>query len=62
MSLFNCRHSWQSVRAVQLFVEHIVTKFSIVDKKFVELVRYAKRIALVREVIMKSLLMLITLI
>ena len=48
------------MRAVQLFIEHIVTKFSIDDKKFVEVVRYAKRIALVREVIMKSLLILIT--
>ena len=49
------------MRAVQLFVEHVVTKFAIDDKRFVEVVRYAKRIALVREVLMKSLLILITL-
>ena len=40
-----CRHSWQRVRAIQLFVEHIVGKL---DSMFVELVRYAKRIELVR--------------
>ena len=40
-----CRHSWQRVRAIQLYVEHVVGKL---DSMFVELVRYAKRIELVR--------------
>ena len=39
------RHSWQRVRAIQLFVEHVVGKL---DSMFVELVRYAKRVELVR--------------
>ena len=43
--LYLCRHSWQRVRAIQLFVEHVVGKL---DSMFVELVRYAKRIELVR--------------
>ena len=40
-----CRHSWQRVRAIQLFIEHIVGKL---DTMFVELVCYANRIELVR--------------
>ena len=41
------RRKWQHVRAIQMFVEHIVTKFSTDDKKFESLVKYGTRIELV---------------
>lgn len=44
------RYLWQRVRAVQLFVEHIIIKFSVNDKKFTDLVKYAKRIDIVSKV------------
>ena len=43
--LFRCK--WQHVRAIQMFAEHIVAKFSTDDKKFVELAKYGTRIELV---------------
>ena len=39
------RHSWQGVRAIQLFVEHVIGKN---DSMFDDLLPFAKRIKLVR--------------
>ena len=39
------RHSWQGVRAIQLFVEHVIGKH---ESMFVDLLPFAKRIKLVR--------------
>jgi hypothetical protein len=40
------RCSWQHVKSIQLFVEHIVIKFPVEDRIFTDIVRYGKRIEL----------------
>lgn len=44
MSFGLFRIEWQRVKVIQLFIEHVAMNCSMNNDKFIEFVRYAKRI------------------